>query len=30
MNFKEDVEFYLKNNKGIDYYCFDIENSIIA
>ena len=30
MNFKEDVEFYLKNNKGFDYYGFDIENGSIA
>ena len=30
MNFKEDVEFYLKNNKGFNYYCFDIENGSIA
>ncbi len=30
MNFKEDVEFYLKNNKGFNYYGFDIENSSIA
>lgn len=30
MNFKEDVEFYLKNNKGFDYYGFDIENDSIA
>ena len=30
MNFKEDVEFYLKNNKGFNYYGFDIENGSIA
>lgn len=30
MNFKEDVEFYLKNNKDFNYYGFDIANDSIA
>lgn len=30
MNFKDDVEFYLKKNNKFDYYGFDIANDSIA
>lgn len=30
MNFKEGVEFYLKNNRDFNYYGFDIANDSIA